>query len=285
MSSFQTIYLLGWEVELNGDETCEYFIRTHSLSEEFAKEFGYRKALLFQDGILDKVYEFNARGLEVEYELKSTERNFPFIETVPNEIYMMEESISSDSYLGGEIPITLTMPSLTLKAPMLYLGRISKKSDGFEWLPFDIELMTPSYLSFSKLFMDYTNPNAPKIINEEEMLNAQNQFVDLKPDSEIIYSKKFIELYVNQNRSKIGVAGIPIWVQYPAIPKCPKSGKMMKFLCQLSSENQVEVSRSNINPSVRNAAHFQKMNFWIDGELFVFFEPESKVACYLIQNT
>lgn len=60
----------------------------------------------------------------------------------------------------------------------------------------------------------------------------------------------------------------------------------MKFLCQLTSNSGVETEKTTINPKDDwYKKYFDNMNFWGDGDLYIFFEPESKIACFLIQNT
>lgn len=57
----------------------------------------------------------------------------------------------------------------------------------------------------------------------------------------------------------------------------------MKFLCQL--HNGSKMKSSNIVPeSDWNKNYFDELNF-CGGDLYVFFEPVSKVACYFIQYT
>ena len=60
----------------------------------------------------------------------------------------------------------------------------------------------------------------------------------------------------------------------------------MRFLCQLQSSDDIKTKETNIKPEDDwYKQYFEKMNFWGDGDLFVFFHPESKIACYMIQNT
>jgi hypothetical protein len=81
-------------------------------------------------------------------------------------------------------------------------------------------------------------------------------------------------------------SGIPEWIQYPYFPRCPKTNKILRFVCQLKSFGGVMVEETNaVFKDKHYKSYFNKLNFWSDGDLFVFFEPESKVACYFIQNT
>ncbi len=53
-------------------------------------------------------------------------------------------------------------------------------------------------------------------------------------------------------------------------PTCPKSGKRMKFLCQLGSFSDIKSSYSNVEPTDGMAQYFEKLNFWCD-EKFIHF--------------
>lgn len=58
----------------------------------------------------------------------------------------------------------------------------------------------------------------------------------------------------------------------------------MRFLCQINEG--VTTKYSNVIPKneyYRN--YYEKLNFWGDGDLFVFIEPVERTVCYFIQNT
>jgi hypothetical protein len=62
----------------------------------------------------------------------------------------------------------------------------------------------------------------------------------------------------------------------------------MKFVCQLNYDLGIKVANTNVTFTPEQQYHqetFQTMNFWGDGDLFVFLEPQTKIACYFIQHT
>ena len=61
----------------------------------------------------------------------------------------------------------------------------------------------------------------------------------------------------------------------------------MRFLCKLTYDGlDVKTKRTNVNPKDEwFKQYFESMNFWGDGDLYIFFELESNIACFLIQNT
>lgn len=60
----------------------------------------------------------------------------------------------------------------------------------------------------------------------------------------------------------------------------------MKFVCQLTSWSDLKTEFTNvIAEDDYEQKLFEKMNFWCDGDLYIFMQPESKTVCYFIQNT
>ena len=77
-------------------------------------------------------------------------------------------------------------------------------------------------------------------------------------------------------------AGVPSWVQYSELPNCPKPDKTMKFLCQIQEGPKTFETNIKIKDHYYNN-YIEHMNFTSDGYLYVFFQPESKVACLFTQ--
>ncbi|MCB0753319.1 MAG: hypothetical protein R2802_12885 [Flavobacteriaceae bacterium] len=282
----QHIYLAGWEAEFNGDEQCQKFLETQVIGKETANNIWSSIELVFKNGKLSKAFNID-EGFKTERKLKESEVGFEFQSLVPNQIFNIHKASKSESYLGGEIPKEFSIPKFEFNAPFQYLGKFSKSDEAFNWLPFDLHLAAPIYLNFDKLFIDYSDPLNPKILNIEELKQTDNSYDDLKPDSEIVYEQVFISTKKSTGFDGLGHTGVPNWIQYPDIPTCPKSKKTMKFLCQLTYKVlDVKTKRTNINPKDEwYKQYFENMNFWGDGDLYIFFDPESKVACFVIQNT
>ena len=280
------IYLAGWEVELNGDEQCQKFLETQVIDKETAHKIWSSIDLVFRNGKLVKAYD-NDGGFRSERELQQNEVGFEFQELKPNQIYRLNTVSNAESYLGGEIPAEFNIPKFEFNAPFQYLGKFSKSDEAFNWLPFDMHIAAPIYLNFNKLFIDYSDPLTPVVLNLEELKQTDNSYPDLKADSEVVFEKVFITSEKANDFDGLGHTAVPNWIQYPDIPSCPKSKKTMKLLCQLSFDGlDIKTKRTNVNTKDEMfKPNFEKMNFWGDGDLYIFFEPESKVMCFLIQHT
>ena len=282
----QHIYLAGWEAEFNGDEQCQKFLETQIIDKETANTIWSSIDLVFSNGKLVKAYNIE-EGDKTERKLKPSEIGFEFIKLKVNQIYNLKQVTNSESYLGGEIPKEFNIPKFEFNAPFQYLGKFSKSEEAFNWLPFDLHIAAPIYLNFDKLFIDYTDPLNPKVLNIEELKQTDNSYDDLKPDSEIVFEKVFITSEKATDFGGIVHTSVPNWIQYPDIPTCPKSKKTMKLLCQLTYDGiDIKTKRTNVQPKDEwYKPYFEKMNFWGDGDLYIFFEPESKTMCFIIQHT
>jgi hypothetical protein len=276
--NIKRVYLAGWDVHLDGAEHCEDFIATQITTKEIIENITGIE-LVFENDALVKAFEYDD-GTKKEKKLEPDELGLKFQQFPLNRIYNFEESSRGKHQLGGDVPKGFTLPVCNTAVPFQYLGFIDNKGKIFDWLPFKLHLTSPIYLNVMNVFLDYTDPMSPVVINREDLEEADTSHDELKKDSVIVFDSARFDFIEDIEFGVSGHAGIPQWIQASDIPRCPKSGTRMKFVCQL--RDGVEVKRSNV---VDPDNYFKEMEFWGDGDLFVFFEPSSKVACYFIQNT
>ena len=189
--------------------------------------------------------------------------------------------------IGGIKPDNFRLEKTKRIGYFQYLGYINNEDEKFNWLNIKLHLTCPIFLNFKRLFLDYSNPLSPQVINIGEIDNCDTSYDFLDSEFQIHY-KEYKCRYEGAIDYGYGIAhsGIPNWIQNPIYPRCPKTGKLMKFVCQIKSTGGIMVESSNV--SIKDKfmkSYFKKLNFWGDGDLFVFFEPTSKTACYFIQNT
>ncbi|WP_111447291.1 hypothetical protein [Breznakibacter xylanolyticus] len=170
-------------------------------------------------------------------------------------------------------------------------GKISRKDEIFEWLSFDINLICPIYLDFEKIILDYENPKQPSIIYPQNGKDISSAYDDLKNGTIIEFEKikyslaEFDGLNDENWFEVVGITGNPEFEQDFEIPICPKSNKKMKFLCQFRTFGKIKAQKTIKCEDESMQEYFDFLNFWCDGSLFVFVEPDSKTVCYFIQNT
>ncbi|MBN7815375.1 hypothetical protein [Algoriphagus pacificus] len=285
------VYLAGWEVEFNGDERNQKFMETQGIDKKTALSIFSAIELEYEDGKLIRAFDMD-EGDRQARELTEEELGQPYKDVPVHTVYNLYESNDGQSYLGGEVPTDFNIPKFDFIAPFQFIGTLSSSDEAFQWLPFDLHLTAPLYMELDKIFLDYSDPLNPKVINLEELKNSESPFPNLKPDSEIVFQKKYISgqksnYFGNEfGESVMGHTGVPTWIQFPDIPSCPKSNRTMRFVVQIPSTTGIITERSNVESSNDGLQRYlEKLNFAADGDLFVFFEPESKVVCYLIQNT
>ncbi|MEN2412457.1 hypothetical protein [Flavobacterium mesophilum] len=206
--------------------------------------------------------------------------------------YEFEFNETGKHQLGGEIPAEFVIPDNEFKSNFQYLGFIDNNDELFNWLPFKLNLICPIYLDFDQIFLDYEKPNEPQLIFPKNTSEIGSAYKSLDINSKVIYEAQKFSLrefdgVTEDNEFDIkGIAGRPHWDQKQNIPICPKTNNKMKFVCQLTSWNDVPTKYTNVvEESEYEQKLFSKMNFWIDGNLYVFIEPKAKTVCYFIQNT
>lgn len=197
---------------------------------------------------------------------------------------------SGKSYLGGEIPDGFNIPENECPGSFQYLGYLNNQDRGFRFLKSGLHLTCPIYMNIGEVWLDYSDSMKPKIMNLEEINSLDTAYYDLNKSSTIIYEKiPFITTPIKKHSHyRLGLTNKPKWIQEKVNLICHKNNKKMKFLCQLEwlYEDPIKTMRNNIKPEDEHyKQYFDEMNFWGSGDLYVFFEPESKTACYFIQNT
>lgn len=287
-------FFSGWEVKLDGGSHCEAFLCTQCIDEETAHaSFSYVQLSFGPDDLLQTGQLFFDGKEEIEGHLYK-EIQFEkaigimkFQPRTPNKVFVFMNDHRGIHQLGGELPAGFQLPASRLTVPFQYLGYLDNKGGAFAWLPFRLHLVCPIFLNIGQVFIDYTDPVKPVLLNQGELEEADSSYEELNAETRIVFEEvKFNAVPSLEKKRGLGHTGVPDWIQFPDIPHCPKTNKMMRFVCQLDSDAGVGVKESNIIPSSDfMAAYFQEMNFWGDGNLFVFFEPSSKIACYFIQNT
>jgi hypothetical protein len=191
--------------------------------------------------------------------------------------------------VGGAIPEDFVVPENDFLGGFQYLGYIDHTDQLFAWLPFRVNLICPIYLNIDAVYLDYTDPSRPSIILPQDPAAVSTEYDDLKSDSVIVFESVQVGAQPSAEIDEwncIGLAGTPEWLQEAAVPVCPKSGRPMRFLCQLMSFGEVKTAYTNVQAEKGYLQqYFETLNFWGDGSLYVFVEPESKVVCYTMQNT
>ncbi len=205
--------------------------------------------------------------------------------------YIFEINDEGIHQLGGVCPEDFIMPKNNFISNIQYLGVIRNIDSIFNWLPFELHLICPILLDFDYIYVDYSNPLKPNILFPENTAEITSAYDNLTSESILEFKKVNVnavesELAATYLEDGIGNCVKPNWEQHSKIPKSPKNNKKMKFVCQLISTNKVQTYNSNIFRTDDNDSWLiTEFDFWCDGSLYIYFDVESKIGCYFIQNT
>lgn len=202
--------------------------------------------------------------------------------------YELVRDVNGKYQIGGIVPEEFKIPSNQFPAGFQYLGFIDNSDPLFNWLPFKTHLIHPIYTNEYFVYPDYSNPNIPTIIEQQNTEASTTAFDEIDKNSKIIFEGIRVSAEKKNKIDEfdsIAICGTTKWLQESETPIYPKSGKPMKFLCQLGSFSGIKSTYTNIAPIKGMEEYFENLNFWCDGNLYIFFEPETKTMCYSMQNT
>lgn len=242
-------YFSGWEVSLDESDQCEKFLQTQCVEKQTAFSSSSYIQLNFDRNDFLKSGKLFSDGNEVtegqlleNLQLKFAIGKLKFLDIAANKVYNFNEDDNGQHQFGGDFPKDFRVPSNNLSVPFQYLGYLDNRDQAFNWLPFRLHLICPIYLNIGSVFLDYSDPLNPTMINREEIEKADCSYDELNSDTRIIFKEvKFKAEFSNEIEYGLGHTGIPNWIQYPDIPRCPKTNKIMRFVCQLRSDVAVEV--------------------------------------------
>jgi hypothetical protein len=190
--------------------------------------------------------------------------------------------------MGGAYPTDFAEPDHNAISPLQYLGCIRKSDENFAWLPFDLHICFPIYLHSGPLFFDYTNPSKPIVINIEALNNEHSNYEPHIHRNSVIEFEQtkfdFVEsLSFYKDGNSFGHSGLANYSQINQLPKSPKTGQLMPFVCQLIGG--VKMSKCDVNITDEYyLKDLQALNFWGDASLMVYCEPSTKTVCCLISH-
>jgi hypothetical protein len=203
-------------------------------------------------------------------------------------IYELVRSENGKHQIGGEVPLDFRIPDNVFIGGFNYLGFIDNTDSFFSWLPFKVNFIYPIYTNEYFVFLDYTNPLNPLLIEPQDTSKSTSEFDKIDKNTKIIWEGVKVSVEAKSEVDEfesIGICGEPAWLQLNETPLCPKSRNRMKFLCQLGSFGEINVAFRNFTPSNAMKEYFEKLNFWCDGNLNIFIEPSTRIMCYMMQNT
>lgn len=273
-----TQYLIIPEINFYDSDEFLDIVFAHNVEYSTATNFDSYRILEFENGKLTKAYDFEDQ-LKTERILLKSEKGLPFNDVVKNKFLTIVPNKNGVNQLGGILPQDINFTNVS-NVSFQYLGFISDENRNLEFVNKKIHLVAPIYSDFERIYIDYSLESEIKILDtEENITDIENLYDEIQnKNEEVIFDIQKFDLKEEFILGDIGHSGIPLWVQYPEIPKCPKTGMTMKFLLQLNSGPKILESPQNFPEDIME---FSGGN----GNLYIFYCPESKIACYINQTS
>jgi hypothetical protein len=284
-----SLYLAGYRNDWGPSENCLRFIEYQVIPKLYMQHVPYGTELVIEKNKITDIYEYS-------YGRRSSPESFtPFslqtsqLNPERNIPYSIRKAATSKSYLGGEKPRDFKIPYYNDEIAFQYFGMLAADESPNNILDFDLHLTAPLYDSFTELYLDYSNPNEPKILRGEES-HFDRSFDEMDATSEVVFEKTPIQFVKGGGGSifHFGNTGFPSWIQGPFYPVCPVTGEKMIFLASFNTTNskeQIAVKSKNFAVEEQSERHFQELDFWITGAIYIFINPKARTVCYFLQTT
>lgn len=282
-------YFGGWEFKPTNKENLRNFIINHAVDKEgfeFFKNSQSAVEMQIQGNKILKIYEcsMNNKSQETK-ELKAENIDLPVDRWEDHHIFTLEKSTRGNHTIGGEKPKELVMPNVKhMKSCFQYIGKIDGSDKNFKWIgEKEIHIIYPLFEYVEGLFLDYTNPNEPNVLNPEVFKGELYVDKDLGKLDNVHLTKTFFVTNSSpkpQGDNESYLCGVPIWLQEPIYPKCPKTGELMKFLCTISSDKEIPLLGNK-----KVVEEFCNLIFGDYGYLYVFYHSDSKIMYLEWQST
>ena len=218
-------YLSDSISHIPNEEILDSLIETHHCEMKLAESrWSYTILSYDENDVLDNIEIINKDRDNEIVPLKV--ENFKFKEYRKNYFYNFRFDEKGKHDFFGPAPVGFEIPKPKCAHLFHYLGKISRGSKVLNWLPFDFHLIAPIHMGFDAIWLDYTNPEAPEIVNKEEVDRYQNTVNDPASDCFMSYGHKKATLKKGASfNEKVGFTGTPIWMQGFFEMRCPKNKK------------------------------------------------------------
>lgn len=273
-------YLGGWELDFENDEAASAFLLTHGVDKkgfQFFKDIQEAIELRIEGDKISKFYSHSGMWKE----LKGENIELPVDEWEEHQVFFLKKSNSGNHVLGGKKPDDLVLPSSeNLKTPFQYIGTIDGTDPLFKWMGIPkLHIIYPIYECNRGVYLDYSNPLKPRIISET--FNSAWYEPDMGNVGIIEFSETKYETVEEldsanfEDSDDVLLCGVPLWHQSPEVPLCPITHKVMKFVCTVNSDRNIEIMNKQMSKGLPFSDEY--LCFGDYGHLYIFFEPESKV--------
>lgn len=274
-------YIAGWEIYFEDTECLKKILLTQGIKKEsldIVKNIQLVTEIVIEDDTIIEAIK------QTEYYSKSKKIiiKLPIRDWKDRDVFLLEKDEKGPHKLGGTCPADLKLPHHeSLKTPFIYIGTIDTSVKEFEWMNLPrLDIVYPVYEFNRGVFLDYSNPLQPQIINPETF-DDEWYDDDIKGVEKIVYrEQKYAITYypdmkdLENNPDDYLICGVPIWIQAPEIPVCPVTGEIMQYVCSINSDAAIDIVDMT---GIENLPFGDYLIFGDHGDLYIFYHPVSKV--------
>jgi len=283
-------YLAAWEYYSDDRRRLIRNLQTHGIDERGFEYFRrIQSALQFftRGNFVEKCLEYYI-DMEGNPTSELIKENFklPITDWKEHRMFFLKKTEQGVHRVGGKKPASLMLPwHKVMKTPFQYISTIDCSDPLFSWMGIEfLHIVYPLYeCSPYGIFLDYSNPNAPKILNPESFTGDWYDAKYMNLNDVEFFETRYMSVadidpelcsYMSEKKELL-LCGVPCWLQYPEVPICPKTKKTMRFICQLESDDSIILT----NPESIGAYAFadKYLCFGDYGDLYLFFQPESRI--------
>lgn len=267
-------FLGGWEIYFENMEPTIEFLKTHGVDKEgfmFFKEVQSALEFEIEGNKLIKGYKHHK---DIK-ELKWQNVNLPISDWTDHKVFLLEKDPKGAHRIGGSIPQELILPEHPELTTMFqYIGTLDCTDPYFNWLNMEkLHVVFPVNECYGGIYLDYSNPSKPQLI--EDLTNPDDWYESTDEGIQIEYSQvnfkttNVLDVSKFNNRDAL-LCGVPLWYQFPHVPKCPITNEPMRFICSIESDKDIRVV--NKERERDDILIFEDM-----GHLMLFYHPVTKI--------
>lgn len=276
----RSFYFAGADFSLDDPETMNKFVRTQAIDEE---SFRYLSALTTTGELREvstdvfDIYRHSAgEARKLASGLRITNIKWPI-----RRIFFMNRDKNGRHRLGGLPTPGLILPTHeAMETTFQFLGQLDGTDPFFEWMGLStIPLLFPLYEFNDGIFLDWTDPLRPVILNPDTF---SDDWLEINESGweEVLFDEVRFSVG-GAYRPDVPIGGVPLWYQQPVIPTCPRSEWVMRFVCAIPSMRDVTIMQGHEGENLPFAD--EHLCFADEGTLYVFYQPASKIMHLQIQ--
>jgi hypothetical protein len=217
----KTKYLGGWEVYFENKGNTIDFLTTHGVDFE-----GFQ---FFKDAQLALEFEIEGNKLIKGYKHCQDEKKLqweniklPLDDWNDHKVFLLEKDPNGVHRIGGNTPKDLQRPSHPVfLSTFQYIGTLDCTDPFFNWINLEkLHIVFPIYDLNAGIYLDYSNPSQPKIIEPVEFFDESDEGYKVEFEQVNFSTTSVLDINKYMNEDAL-LCGVPLWYQFPNVPKCP----------------------------------------------------------------